>query len=855
MPRPGAPQVLAAAVALAALGTSCGGRTPPPAGEPGRPGAASASPAKAPAPVAPEALGDEVRPRAYRLTLELDPDAPGYRGEIEIDVELAAPTRVIWLHAAVPVAVRSASATAGGDRQPAAVTAPTAEGVIGLELGRALPAGPATLHLRFAGRYRDTDAVFVQESRGRRYVYTDFEPIDARRAFPCFDEPRWKAPWQVTVRAPDGAAVHGNTTVAARTRQGDGWTATRFAPTPPLPTYLIAVAVGPFEEVEVPGSPVPARILVPAGQRAAAAAAAELFGPLTRAAVEVMGRPLPFAKLDVAVVPVFGGAMENPGLFTIAADFALSPAGPDERRTLARILAHELAHLWFGDLVTLADWREVWLNEGAASWLADEVVARAFPAMAVELHTQLDRADAMVEDSLPGIHPLRPEHIHHPRQLFDTIGYKKGAAVWHGLEGWLGPERFRAGLAVYLDRHAWGTVTTDDLAAALATVAPELPVAAVVLAAARGVGVPVIDVEVRCRADGALARLRHDGPRRPQPVCLRWGGDGAGDAGRGCAVVDGVATLDLGPRCPGWVHPGDGDGYYRWRLPPAWWPALGRAPLSAVQTGDALEMVEAALAAGAIGAAEARPLLVAAVRSGEPTLVEPALELVRLALRVSGPADARALAAELQQASRHLLATIGPTPRRDDPPGRGRARAAVLRAAGELAADRAIVGWARRQVRAWRGGAALPDQLAEAALVVTATHAGRRDRDALVAAAHRAGAQRDAVAVALGRALAALPGDVGLELLRQRGRAPLDRRLELGLVAELVADPRRADAALAALGPAAAVYPALLRDAPWCAAAPVAGPAAARTEALVTLRAERCRAVVAALAPRAGRQR
>ncbi len=852
-------------VMLVVAATSCGPRGSPipgpgTAADPVRDAGSIAHEPPPPRPPlqAPAALDDRARPRAYRLSLALDPDAAGYHGEIEIDLELARAQQVIWLHAAAPLRVTGASARVAGTAAPIdalRASDPGDAGIIGVELARELPAGAATLILRFEGTYRDADALFVQEVRGRRYVYTDFEPIDARRAFPCLDEPRWKAPWTVTVRAPEAMGVYGNAPVEARTRQGDGWVATRFAATPPLPTYLIAVAVGPFDVVEVPGAPVPSRILVPEGRAAAAAAAAELLGPLMRRAVKLIDRPIPFPKIDVAVVPSFGGAMENPGLITIAADFALAPADAEARRMLARILAHEIAHLWFGDQVTLADWRELWLNEGAASWMADEIVDAEYPDLRVALEILDDRAEAMMEDALPGAHALRPERISHARQLFDPISYKKGAAVWRALEAWLGEERFRQALGAYLDAHAWGSVTTADLTRILAAAAPELPVADVIAAAVERAGVPALLVDVTCKDGRNQARLRLDGPRRPTVACVRWGDRAGAGAGRACVVVDVAATVDLGARCPAWVHPGaGGDGYYQWRLARAWWPALGRAPLTATELRDAVDMLVPALAAGAVGLAEIRPLLAAAVRSAEHRTTLPALELIRLAMRLTSPADARALASELRAATDDALDRIGTSPRRNEPPGRRDTRAALLRAAGELAGERDAIAWARRQLEEWQRGAALPDDVAEPALIVAAAHAQRGQRAHLLAAARRSEGHGDAVAFAIGRALAVLPGDTGLAALRDRGPAPLDRRAELGLVAELLADPQRADAALAALGSAATFYPPVLKHGPWCATPARrddTAPAVLRhADAIAAWRAERCRAVAARLGER-----
>ncbi|HVK73432.1 MAG TPA: M1 family aminopeptidase, partial [Kofleriaceae bacterium] len=691
---------------LFAAAASCG---PPRHPEPVPPVAVEAADAPAAddgAPVAaPAALDVGVHPTAYRLTLELDPDAPDYRGEVEIDVVLAAPRRVVTVHAAAPLEVTAAAATVSGGAPVFARRLVAGDELVAIELPRALPAGPATLRLEFRAGYRAVDGIFAQTTRGRRYVFSDLEPTDARRAFPCFDEPRFKTPWTVTVRAPDGLRAFGNGPIAAETRQ-DAWRVTRFATTPPLPSYLVAVAVGAFDVVDVPGAPVPTRLIVPEGRATAVAAAAELLGPILRAAATVVDRPIPFAKVDVAVVPQFGGAMENPGLITIAGELALAPRDDAARRYLAMVLAHEVGHLWFGDQVTLADWREVWLNEGAASWMADATLAAAFPTWATELDRLDDRAAIFVEDALPGAHPIRPRAVGHARELFDALTYERGAAIWHGLEGWLGPARFRAGLGGYLDAHAWGSVTTDDLARALAAAAPGAPVAAVIAAAVERAGPPHVHADVVCRPGRAELRLRTDGAPRPTAVCARWGGAAgpgqAGESARACTVVDGAGALDLGATCPAWVHPNAGAaGYYQWQLPRPWWGRLAAAPLDGSELRDALDAVVPALATGAIDLATARPLLAASVRAGQRRLTAPAIDVYRLLLRTAGAGDAHALRTDLDLATRALLADLGWSPRPDEPPGTDEVRAAALRGAGELVGDRRTIAWARKQVLDW----------------------------------------------------------------------------------------------------------------------------------------------------------
>jgi alanyl aminopeptidase len=393
---------LALALTLAAV-ASCRSRPPAPEA-PTAPGPAptgAAVPNALPPPTPPSGwrLPAGVTPTAYRLALAVDPAADHFTGEVEIELAIAAPTRVIWLHAAA-LTIASASIVAGGATQPATIVDDAAHERIGVVVPTPLAAGPATVTLAYRGEVTDDDAVgvFRQEVEGRTYLFTQFQANYARRAAPCFDEPGWKTPWLVEVTAPAGLVVLGNT-AAVRTELVDGRQVVGFAPTAPLPSYLVALAVGPFELVDVGPvgqAAVPTRIATPVG-RAAEAAAAARFTPRAVAALEAyLGRPLPLTKLDLVAAPTLFGAMEHPGLVTFAAEILLEdPARPSfaGRRQLRQTVAHELAHQWFGNLVTPAWWDDLWLSEALASWLGERT-ARAVEGPRRRLARRPDRPRA-----------------------------------------------------------------------------------------------------------------------------------------------------------------------------------------------------------------------------------------------------------------------------------------------------------------------------------------------------------------------------------------------------------------------------------------------------------------------------
>ncbi|MDP6946800.1 MAG: M1 family metallopeptidase, partial [Myxococcota bacterium] len=334
------------------------------------------TPKKATTPVAPKPFevdgharyGQGVVPQAYRLELAVDPRTERFRGEVEIDVLIHhLEDGLVVLHGQ-DMTVQLASVRTG-DQTVAATPVYGPHGALALRVTPPPPPGEATLYLAYdaplpmvpEGLYR------VQEGENW-YAYTQFEPLEARKAFPCFDQPEFKTPFTVTMRVPKGMTALTNTPETSRVDAGDD-TVYGFATSKPIPTYLVAFAVGAFDIVPAPPGSFPGglgfRVVTVEGRGDLARYVLDTTPPILAALSDYFGQPYPYAKLDYVAVPNFGaGAMENVGLVTYRERLILLEEGatPAARRSSLGVNAHELAHMWFGNLVTPAWWDDLWLN-------------------------------------------------------------------------------------------------------------------------------------------------------------------------------------------------------------------------------------------------------------------------------------------------------------------------------------------------------------------------------------------------------------------------------------------------------------------------------------------------------------
>jgi alanyl aminopeptidase len=334
------------------------------------------------------------------------PDQDTFTGTVEIDLQFIRPARVLWLNAD-KLTLKEASLTVGSEKLAAnIVTEP--KDYVGFAFDHPVGPGAATLHGAYSGEVsrKNRGGLFQVKDGERWYVYSQFEPTMARQAFPCFDEPNYKVPWQLTVHVKKDHVALSNTPIVSEIDSGDGMKTVKFAETKPLPSYLVALSVGDLDLVDAGTAGkknTRIRIVVPRGRGAEAQFAAETTPAILNLLEDYFGIPYPYDKLDEVAVPSFGGAMENAGQVSYSSSLILAKPENDSvqrQRMWMSVAAHELAHQWFGDLVTPAWWDDIWLNEGFADWMMNKIVGWYRPEWRWEAEALNATESAMEKDSL-----------------------------------------------------------------------------------------------------------------------------------------------------------------------------------------------------------------------------------------------------------------------------------------------------------------------------------------------------------------------------------------------------------------------------------------------------------------------
>jgi aminopeptidase N len=482
------------------------------------------------------------------------------------------------------------SVTAGSRRIPARYEEVDHEfGVARVITAAAVPAGEATLAFSYTAPFQTTDEGLYRTDAGNEwYAFTQFEAIDARRAFPGFDEPGFKTPFDITLRTRAADRAVTNTPEVRAVTEADGWVRHEFQTTRPLPTYLIAFAVGPLDVVDLPPvppnavrrAPLPLRIVATHGQAPRTAFAGREAPKLLAGLEKYFGIPFPFPKLDLIASPLQGGAMENAGAICFADSLLLFGEHPTarEQATFGMVTAHEMAHQWFGDLVTPAWWDDIWLNESFAEWMGVKIADAWRPDLGISVDQLTDTLAAMDTDAL-----RVGRQIHQPIETnaqitggFDDITYQKGAGVLGMVESYLGEERFRQGVRLHLRRHAYGTATAAQFFAAMADGSGDPGVVAAFRSFVDQAGVPLVTVNSTPGGHSlALGQSRYrplgsggaDSELWQIPVCVD--AIGASHSSKSCTLLTArTGTLELRADAAGAVvHPNaQGEGYYRFTV-------------------------------------------------------------------------------------------------------------------------------------------------------------------------------------------------------------------------------------------------------------------------------------------------
>jgi aminopeptidase N/puromycin-sensitive aminopeptidase len=421
------------------------------------------------APLRAQRLPANVRPESYALTLTPDLKAATFSGVESIDVTVAEPTRAITLNA-IEIAFQSVTVTAGGKEQKAEVTLDKEKEQATFTFADTLPAGKAKLSIAYTGILNnELRGFYLSRTARRNYAVSQFESTDARRAYPCFDEPALKATYDVSLVVDSSDTAISNSEIISDTPGPAAAKHTlRFAPTPKMSTYLVAFLVGDFQCSKGASDGVAIRVCSTPDKAALTHYGVGVTEKVLHYYNHYFGIPYPLKKLDLIALPDFeAGAMENFGAITYREiDLLLDEktASVHARKEVALVIAHEMAHQWFGDLVTMQWWDNLWLNEGFATWMENKAVAALYPDWKIEqtVASQLD--GTLILDAQPTTRSIRakadtPDEIN---QMFDGIAYGKAGAVLGSVENYLGEETFRQGVHNYLSAHLYANATAED---------------------------------------------------------------------------------------------------------------------------------------------------------------------------------------------------------------------------------------------------------------------------------------------------------------------------------------------------------------------------------------------------------
>jgi alanyl aminopeptidase len=458
------------------------------------------------------------------------------------------------------------------------------------------------------------------------YVFTSFTAIDARRAFPCFDEPAYKAPWDVVMHVKRDQVPVANAPEISTTDEPDGMKRVAFKTTQPLPSEIVAFAVGPFDVVDagVAGEKkIPVRIITPRGRAVEATAARAATSQILARLEQYTGIPYPWDKLDhIAVLATPFGATENPGLITYDASLLLADPQQDTQRRqqfMRSVMTHEIAHQWFGNLVTQAWWNDVWLSEGFATWLETKISDLERPPFERGL-TATDTRDAMLSsDSAAGRPvrvPARSRDDLGPYTVYDLIIYIKGASILQMLENWLGPEVFQRALHRYLIDHQFGNATSADLVKAIQQESG-VDVGPVLFGFLDRPGAPVLRFSMAPGGAGPKLEIEQDGNPWAVPVCIHQPG-----VARRCEVVSSTHGEIQLTALPIWIWTNAyGSGYYRSLLSAEMWDAVVGSGYRQLEEPEQMALItdlQSLTSRGLVPAAETMKLLPQVGRDSEP---------------------------------------------------------------------------------------------------------------------------------------------------------------------------------------------------------------------------------------------
>ncbi|MFN7399112.1 MAG: M1 family metallopeptidase [Sandaracinobacter sp.] len=627
-------------------------------------------------------LPDIAKPSAYRLDLTIDPAKADFAGTAEIDIELKQGVTQLHLHGNGLKMLSAEAITGRMAPNPATYTQVHPTGVALVQFKRPLPAGRHTLRFTYTAPFMTgTSGLYKAVVKDLPYAWTQFQAIDARRVFPGFDEPRHKTPFTVSITAPTAMKAFANAPEVSATPAAGGMVKHQFAPIGPMPTYLAALAVGEFDVAEgvIPPNdvrkvPLPHRTIATKGQAGRMGTTMAETPKILARLEQYFGIPYPWAKLDQIASPIHGGAMENNGLIVYDDTLLLlnADAPPSQLRNFGIVVAHELAHQWFGNGVTPRWWDDIWLNESFAEWMGNKIAADWRPDLGIGTDQLSGALGAMDGDSLAQGRPIR-QPITDSAEInaaFDSITYQKGGQTIRMMSSFVGDDAWQKSVRLHLGRNWHGTATADEFFANIAEGAQDPRLVPAFRSFVDQQGVPLVTYTTAGGGAYTLTqqRFRLVGVDTPDaqwkiPVCAA-----SGEA-RKCTLLDSSAGA-LPPvvgTAPWLAGNAGGAGYYRFDLPTADWNRLIAAGAT-LPAPEALTSVDS-LWAGFKSGAGSFDRALAAARSFAPhpdRLVATYLPgaILSYTRRAGTPADRAAASAFVRDLSVARLAELGLDPAR-----------------------------------------------------------------------------------------------------------------------------------------------------------------------------------------------
>ena len=530
-------------------------------------------------------LPEFATPHHYILTLAPDFKTDTFTGDEVIHGDIVKPTNKIVLNALEiefqDVTIQALPADKSGkpgEVQKVTVSLDPQSEMATLSFPTEIPAGPFELKIKYKGILNgDLRGFYLSKGNGRKYAVSQMEPTDARRAFPSFDEPAYKAPFDISLIVDKADTAISNGTIVSDTPgPGPEKHTLKFSQTPKMSTYLVAMMVGDFKCISDKQDGIPIRVCSTPDKIQLTNVALGDAKDILHFYDQYYGIKYPFKKLDIIAFPDFSaGAMENTAAITYRETLLLvdeKNVSNNLRKAVADVLAHEMAHQWFGDLVTMQWWNDIWLNEGFATWMSPKPQKTNHPEWNVALDEVQDSGNAMNIDSTKNTRAIRTDATttNEIAELFDGIAYGKTAAVLRMVENYLGEQTFRAGVNLYLKEHAYGNATAEDFWGAMTRVSGK-PVDKIMQSYVTQAGVPLVSVKIKCEGNKTQVALEQQRFFQNKelldagsaevwqvPVCYSSKG------GKQCMVLDQKEKTFTVPECvAGSNFNAGGSGYYR----------------------------------------------------------------------------------------------------------------------------------------------------------------------------------------------------------------------------------------------------------------------------------------------------